>query len=107
MAQVNNPNVVNLLEYNEEDGAPYLVLEFVAGEHVGRLLEQRGQLDVPTALAIMAGVARGLTEAHERGIVHRDIKPSNILLLEPLDAPGGHVGAADQDLRLRAGAAGG
>jgi eukaryotic-like serine/threonine-protein kinase len=84
MAQVNNPNVVNLLEYNEEDGAPYLVLEFVSGEHVGRLLEERGRLDVPTALAIMAGVARGLTEAHERGIVHRDIKPSNILLLEPL-----------------------
>ena len=35
MAQVNNPNVVNLLEYNEDDGAPYLVLEFVAGDHLG------------------------------------------------------------------------
>jgi serine/threonine protein kinase/class 3 adenylate cyclase len=89
MAQVNNPNVVNLIEYNDEEGAPYLVLEFVAGEHVGRLLEERGQLDVPTALAIMAGVARGLADAHERGIVHRDIKPSNILLLDPLEqAPG-------------------
>jgi serine/threonine protein kinase/class 3 adenylate cyclase len=82
MAQVNNPNVVNLLEFNEDDGAPYLVLEFVAGAHAGQLLEERGPLDVPTALAIMAGVASGLADAHERGIVHRDIKPSNILLLE-------------------------
>ena len=79
MAEANNPHVVNLLEYNEEDGIPYLVLEFVAGEGLDRLLEERTRLDEPEALAIMAGVARGLMAAHERGIVHRDIKPSNIL----------------------------
>ena len=82
MAEANNPHVVNLLEYNEDDGIPYLVLEFVAGESLGQLLEQKTRLDVPEALSIMAGVARGLMEAHERGIVHRDIKPSNILLLD-------------------------
>jgi serine/threonine protein kinase/class 3 adenylate cyclase len=92
MAEVNNPNVVNLLEYNEEDGVPYLVLEFVAGDDVGRLLEERTRLDVPTALAIMAAVARGLAEAHERGIVHRDIKPSNILLLDQSVASRGSLG---------------
>ena len=81
MAEANNPHVVNVLEYNEDDGIPYLVLEFVAGTTLGQLLEERSRLDVPEALCIMAGVARGLTEAHERGIVHRDIKPSNILLL--------------------------
>ena len=80
-AAANNPHVVNLLEYNEEDGVPYLVLEFVAGEGLDRLLRRRGRLDEREALAIMAEVARGLMAAHERGIVHRDIKPSNILLL--------------------------
>ena len=60
MAEANNPHVVNLLEYNEDDGIPYLVLEFVAGASLGQLLEEKSRLDVPEALSIMAGVARGL-----------------------------------------------
>src|SRR5207253_10627697 len=52
MAEANNPYVVNLLEYNEEGGVPYLVLEFVAGEGLDRLLAQRTRLDESTALAI-------------------------------------------------------
>jgi serine/threonine protein kinase/class 3 adenylate cyclase len=83
MAEANNPYVVNLLEFNEDDGVPYMVLEFVAGESLGHLLAQRNRLDEREALSIMAAVARGLMQAHERGIVHRDIKPSNILLIEP------------------------
>ena len=83
MAEANNPYVVNLLEFNEDDGIPYMVLEFVAGESLGHLLAERTRLDENEALSFMAAVARGLMEAHERGIVHRDIKPSNILLLDP------------------------
>jgi eukaryotic-like serine/threonine-protein kinase len=83
MAEANNPYVVNLLEFNEDDGIPYMVLEFVAGASLGQLLAERARLDETEALSFMAAVARGLLEAHERGIVHRDIKPSNILLLDP------------------------
>jgi serine/threonine protein kinase/class 3 adenylate cyclase len=83
MAEANNPYVVNLLEFNEDDGVPYMVLEFVAGESLADVVVKRTRLDEREALSIMATVARGLMEAHERGIVHRDIKPSNILLLEP------------------------
>ena len=74
--------VVNLLEFNEDDGIPYMVLEFVAGNSLGNLLAERGRLAENEALSFMASVARGLVEAHERGIVHRDVKPSNILLLD-------------------------
>jgi serine/threonine protein kinase len=81
LAEANNPYVVNLLEYNEDNGVHYLVLELVTGANLGDLLEERSRLEVPEALSIMAGVARGLTQAHDRGIVHRDIKPGNILLL--------------------------
>jgi serine/threonine protein kinase/class 3 adenylate cyclase len=83
MAEANNPRVVNLLEYNEDDGIPYLVLEFVAGFSLAEILSRQGRLEERAALAFMAEVAGGLSPAHERGIVHRDIKPSNILLLSP------------------------
>src|SRR5262249_34076332 len=66
MAEANNPYVVNLLEDNEEDGLPYLVLEFVAGESLSHWLVERTRLDESTALTIMAGVAQGLREAHDR-----------------------------------------
>ena len=45
MAEANNPHVVNLLEFNEDDGIPYLVLEFVAGTNLGQLLEERARLN--------------------------------------------------------------
>ncbi len=80
LAEVNNPHVTNLLEVNEDDGLHYLVLEFVSGTNLGDELARRGRFDEPTALAVIADVARALEEAHERGIVHRDIKPDNILL---------------------------
>ena len=83
LAEVNNPHVVNLLEFNEDDGIPYMVLELVVGESLDQLLRRHTRLDEKEALSIMASVARGLMEAHERGIVHRDVKPSNVLLVRP------------------------
>ncbi len=91
MIEANNPHVVNLLDQNEHDGIPYLVLEFVAGTNLAQVLERKARLDVPEALRIMAGVARGLAQAHERGIVHRDIKPSNILLLDQVAETAGSL----------------
>jgi serine/threonine protein kinase/class 3 adenylate cyclase len=82
LAEIKNPYVANLIEMNEADGVPYLVLEFVNGKSVAALLAQQQRLDERLAVAIMADVARALVDAHQRGIVHRDIKPSNILLVD-------------------------
>jgi eukaryotic-like serine/threonine-protein kinase len=95
MAEANNPYVVNLLEFNEDDGIPYMVLEFVAGDSLGQLLAERTRLTEKEALSHMAAVARGLMEAHERGIVHRDIKPSNILLLDSRRLAEGAISTAN------------
>jgi serine/threonine protein kinase len=81
LAEVNNPHVTNLLEVNEDAGVHYLVMEFVAGTNLAKVLSERGRLDEPEALAVLADVARALVDAHARGIVHRDVKPENILLV--------------------------
>jgi serine/threonine protein kinase/class 3 adenylate cyclase len=83
LAEAHNPHIANLLEVNEDGGVHYLVLEYVEGQTLASLIGERGRLDEPTSLAIMADVARALAEAHARGIVHRDIKPGNILLTNP------------------------
>jgi serine/threonine protein kinase/class 3 adenylate cyclase len=89
LAEVNNPYVTNLVEVNEDAGIHYLALEFVEGKTLGKLLAERGRLDEPTAMSIIADVARALVGAHDRGIVHRDIKPDNVLLAAaPADANG-------------------
>ena len=58
MAEANNPHVVNLIEFNEDDGIPYMVLEFVAGESLGHLLAKQVHLQETEALSFMAAVAR-------------------------------------------------
>jgi eukaryotic-like serine/threonine-protein kinase len=80
LAEVNNPYVANLIEINEHEGAPYLVMEFVEGESLSKVLARRKQLLEVEAVAVMADVARALADAHRRGIVHRDVKPENILM---------------------------
>ncbi|MEZ6059392.1 MAG: protein kinase [Planctomycetaceae bacterium] len=103
LEQLNNPFVTNLLEFNEDGGVPYLVMEFVAGRSLQRELKERGKLPETTAAAIMADVCRALRDAHRRGIVHRDIKPDNILLqdVEPSEQPSWRVKLSDFGIARR------
>lgn len=89
LSRVRNPYVTNLLEVNEDGGIHYLVMEFVAGESLDRVLKARTHLDERTALEVAADIARGLTDAHRLGIVHRDVKPSNVLVVGDLSADDG------------------
>lgn len=79
------------------DDQLYLVLEFVPGEPMDRLMA-RGPVDWGRCAAIGAQVCDALHAAHAEGVVHRDVKPSNILI-----APGGHVRVADFGLARLAG----
>ena len=77
----------------ETDGeAPFLVMQFVAGESLQQRIDREGPLDVCEILRIAMQTASGLAAAHAQGLVHRDVKPSNILLEKGIERMGGMVG---------------
>jgi len=80
VAQLQHPNIVTVIDRGEEDGRQYIVFEYIDGENLKELVVRKGRLDVRTALEIGLEIARGLSFAHERGLVHRDVKPQNVLL---------------------------
>ncbi len=78
LAKLNHPNIIKILDFGEESGTTYLVLDLVEGETL------RSKLDRPItfseAIDLLIPIAKALGYAHSKGIVHRDIKPSNILI---------------------------
>ena len=79
-ARIIHPNVAAVFDYGETDGVVYLVMEYVEGEPLTRLLEREGMLPPARAVDIAHQVAEALVAAHELGIVHRDLKPDNIII---------------------------
>jgi len=78
--RISHPNVVRTHDFGEHDGACYVTMEYVEGMTVRRLIETRGRLSVPSALAVAGQLSTALDVAHRQGVVHRDIKPQNLLL---------------------------
>jgi serine/threonine-protein kinase len=68
-----------------EDGAPFLVMEYLQGESVAELLRREGPLPVTRAVGIVLQACRGLEVAHAAGIVHRDLKPDNLFSVRRAD----------------------
>ncbi len=85
IAQMRHPNILNVYDFGEYEGTPYMIVEYVSGGSLANRLSQ-GMIDQAAALNFLRGIAAGLDYAHSRGVVHRDIKPANVLL-EPDDTP--------------------
>jgi serine/threonine-protein kinase len=74
-----NEHVARVLDVGTlENGAPYMVMEYLAGFDVGEVLRRDGPLSVPMAVDIVLQACEAIAEAHARGIVHRDLKPPNL-----------------------------
>jgi len=80
VAQLAHPNIVTVIDRGEQDGRQFIVFEYVNGENLKELVDREGPLPVREAIALTLQVARGLSFAHDQGLVHRDVKPQNVLL---------------------------
>jgi eukaryotic-like serine/threonine-protein kinase len=80
VAQLNHPHVVTVIDAGEDDGAPYIVFEYVEGETLKERIRRLGRLPVPEAVAYAIEIGRALECAHANRLVHRDVKPQNVLI---------------------------
>ena len=79
IAQLRHPNIVQVYDFGEYQGTPYMIVEYIPG---GSLAQKMAgdRLDEATSLRYLRGIAAGLDYAHRHGVVHRDVKPANVLL---------------------------
>ncbi|MBL8825884.1 MAG: serine/threonine protein kinase, partial [Planctomycetaceae bacterium] len=79
-AKLNHTNIVTAYDAGQWRDVHYLVMEYVDGIDLARIVKRDGPLPIETALDYIYQAARGLAYAHAKGVIHRDIKPANILL---------------------------
>ncbi|MGH9432537.1 MAG: protein kinase domain-containing protein, partial [Terriglobia bacterium] len=81
--RLDHPNAVRVDDIDEaEDGRPYIVMEYIEGDSLKKLIQEHGPLPVGRTCSIIKQVAAALDAAHRLGMVHRDIKPANIVLIQ-------------------------
>lgn len=86
-ARLHHPNIVQVFDSDHSGDTHYLVMEFVDGVTLERLVEERGPLPLTLACDYMRQAALGLQHADDQALVHRDIKPANVMITPP-DAGG-------------------
>jgi hypothetical protein len=79
-AKLSHPNIVAVLDADEFRGLYFLVMEYVEGRDLSRLVREQGTLSMPRAIDCIIQAARGLEAAFAASVVHRDIKPSNLMV---------------------------
>ena len=82
VAALSHPNIATVFDYGEDDNGHFIVMEYVRGRDLARVLREEGPLEEERAAFIAAQVCDALSRAHESGVVHRDIKPANIMVGE-------------------------
>ncbi|HWF89797.1 MAG TPA: UvrD-helicase domain-containing protein [Pyrinomonadaceae bacterium] len=76
---LSHPHILTIYEVGEDDGKPYIAMEYVEGQTLREKIKNNG-LQLKESLDIAIQIAAGLARAHESGIIHRDLKPENLML---------------------------
>ena len=79
-AVLSHPNVVSVFDQGSSTGQPYIVMEFIEGETLRRVISREAPLPPDRALELFEQICAALAAAHEANVIHRDIKPENVML---------------------------
>ena len=77
---LDHANVVRAIDADVHEGCPYIVMEYLEGDDLERVLARHGPLPSEDVIDYMVQTAQGLAHAHEKGVIHRDVKPTNLFL---------------------------
>jgi hypothetical protein len=80
LAHLSHPHIVKVLDYGDENGSPYLIMEYIGGGTLKDLMNQ--PMPWQQASQILLPLTQALEYAHSLNIIHRDVKPANILITE-------------------------
>ena len=80
LSQLNHPNLADVHDFGVAGNQPYIIMEFIEGDSLTRLIAVQKTVSAERALGLIAQIGEGLIAAHDKGVVHRDIKPDNILI---------------------------
>jgi eukaryotic-like serine/threonine-protein kinase len=83
MAQLRHPNIITIHDFGDQEGLPFIVMEYLTGETLSQILARQGCLSLEEGLPLLQDLASALDYAHQQGVIHRDIKPSNVIV-EPI-----------------------
>ncbi|HEY8182538.1 MAG TPA: serine/threonine-protein kinase [Thermoanaerobaculia bacterium] len=81
--RLHHPNIVTVFDFGKEGDLSYIVMEYVEGINLARIIDERRPLPLDTKLSLLVQIANGLAYAHERGVIHRDMKPANVCIASP------------------------
>jgi serine/threonine protein kinase len=82
ITQFHHPHIVRIIDFFEEDNLPCLVMDFVKGENLYHLVQDKGVLSEQIAIDYIKQIADALSLCHENGMIHRDAHPGNMILRE-------------------------
>jgi len=82
--KLQHPNIVTIYDLGDQDGNPYMVMEFLEGESLASIISARRTIPLDQKLNTLIQICNALGYAHQRGVIHRDIKPANAMVLKDM-----------------------
>jgi len=80
LAKLENPNIVSIYDLRVDSDYAYIVMEYVEGVTLGRLIKEKGPIPWRQAMKLFNQMLNAINHAHQEGIIHRDVKPNNVLI---------------------------